>query len=101
MNNAGNLKVRSLKGYLLTGLAVVTCPCHLVIALSLLSGTVVGAFLSEHIVIASLLLLLVFILSSVGAFRLLSGPRVRGLNVDRPKVTKQAPFSKEWNGCQD
>ncbi|MGI1677698.1 MAG: mercury resistance protein [Cellvibrionaceae bacterium] len=93
MNMAEQSKTRSLKGYLLAGMAVVTCPCHIVIAISLLSGTVAGAFLSEHIVIASLLLLAVFMLSTTGAVRLLgqgSTPEVRGSNSQceaRPAVT--------------
>ena len=102
MNTLEQSKGRSLKGYLLAGFAVVTCPCHLVIALSLLSGTVAGAFLSEHIVVASLSLLLVFILSSVGAFRLLrSDPQAGDGSVDGPSVAKpkQTPPSKEWDGC--
>jgi len=98
MNTVGKLEGRSLKGYLLAGLAVVTCPCHLVIVLPLLSGTVAGAFLSEHIIIASLSLLLVFILSLVGASHILrSSPQVG----DSTSVAKQTPSSKEWNGCRD
>ena len=102
MNTVGKPKGRSLKGYLLAGLAVVTCPCHLVIVLSLLSGTVAGAFLSEHIVVASLSLLLVFILSSVGALRLLrSAPIVGGGSADGPSVANHTPSSKEWTGKEE
>ncbi len=102
MNRTESSKGHGLKGYLLAGLAIVTCPCHLVIVVPLLSGTVAGAFLNEHIVVASLLLLLVFILSSVGALRLLrSSPQVGDGSSDGPSVANHTPSSKEWTGCKD
>ncbi|TAM00973.1 MAG: mercury resistance protein [Paraburkholderia sp.] len=48
-------------------LAVFTCPCHLPILIALLSGTVVGAFVADHVGIALLVLLAFFVLSLVNA----------------------------------
>jgi mercuric ion transport protein len=52
-------------------LAVLTCPCHLPILLLVLSGTAAGAYLSQNLGIAFLLLLPVFLLSAYTAWRLL------------------------------
>lgn len=102
MNSTESSKGHGLKAYLLAGLAVVTCPCHLVIVVPLLYGTVAGAFLSEHIVVAALSLLLVFILSLVGALRLLrSAPKVGDVNFDGPSVASHTHSSKEWTRCRD
>ncbi len=35
-------------GYLLFGLFFVSCPCHLLFVIPLISGTLLGAYLSEH-----------------------------------------------------
>lgn len=36
------------KGWLLMGIAFLFCPCHLILILPLLAGTVVGGILSQH-----------------------------------------------------
>jgi mercuric ion transport protein len=57
--------------YVMGTLAVLTCPCHLPVLLLLLSGTAAGAFLSENIGLAAVLLLPVFLLSAIATWRLL------------------------------
>ena len=56
-------------GYLLATLAFLTCPCHLPIWLVLFAGSAFGAVLSENIMIAGAILVVVFILSGMGAIR--------------------------------
>ncbi|MBS2132271.1 broad-spectrum mercury transporter MerE (plasmid) [Burkholderia thailandensis] len=48
-------------------LAVLTCPCHLPILIALLSGTMVGAFVTDHVVVALLVLLALFGFALVNA----------------------------------
>jgi mercuric ion transport protein len=57
--------------YFMGALAFLTCPCHLPILLLLLSGTAAGAYLSQNLGIAFLLLLPVFLLSAFTTWRLL------------------------------
>jgi len=59
-------------GYLLALLAFLTCPCHLPIWLVLFGGSAFGAILSENLVIAGVILIVVFILSGLGAIRRLN-----------------------------
>ncbi len=59
-------------GYLLGVLAFLTCPCHLPIWLVLFSGSAFGAVLSENLVIAGAILVVVFILSGMSAIRRLN-----------------------------
>lgn len=63
--------------YFMGSLAVLTCPCHLPILILLLSGTAAGAFLSENLGLAFLVLLPIFLLSALATWRLLdkSGTR--------------------------
>ncbi len=63
--------VRGVMTYVMGSIAVLTCPCHLPILLLLLSGTAAGAFLSQNLGIAFLLLLPVFLLSGFATWRLL------------------------------
>lgn len=63
--------LRQAMTYLMGTLAVLTCPCHLPVLLLLLSGTAAGAFLSENIGLAAVLLLPVFLLSAIATWRLL------------------------------
>ncbi|MBI1965686.1 MAG: mercury resistance protein [Betaproteobacteria bacterium] len=63
--------VRGALTYFMGALAFLTCPCHLPILLLLLSGTAAGAFLSQNLGIAFLLLLPVFLLSAFATWRLL------------------------------
>ena len=61
-------------GYLLALLAFLTCPCHLPIWLVLFAGSTFGAVLNENLMIAGVILIVVFILCSVGAIRRLKNP---------------------------
>ncbi|MDX9718704.1 MAG: broad-spectrum mercury transporter MerE [Thauera sp.] len=64
---------KPITGYLWSGLAVLTCPCHLPILAVVLAGTTAGAFLSEHWVIAALLLSALFLLALSRALRAFRG----------------------------
>ncbi len=61
-------------GYLLALLAFLTCPCHLPIWIVLFAGSAFGAVLNENLMIAGVILIVVFILSGVGAMRRLKKP---------------------------
>lgn len=52
-------------------IAVLTCPCRFPILLLLLSGTAAGAYLSQNLGTALLLMLPVFLLSALATGRLL------------------------------
>ncbi len=54
---------KSLKGYLILGVAVVTCPCHLPILLALLAGTSLAGVLSQHVGLVLVGLAVVFVVS--------------------------------------
>lgn len=62
---------RGVLFYITAPLAVLTCPCHLPILLVLLSGTAAGAFLSQNLGLAALVLLPIFLLSAIATWRLL------------------------------
>lgn len=64
---------KSPKGYLLLGVAVITCPCHLPLLLAGLAGTSLAAVLSEHFVLALLGLSVIFGLSLVLGLKALRG----------------------------
>lgn len=51
-------------------LAVLTCPCHIPILIFLFSGTAFGAFLSDHIVVAVVVLVVLFLICLGAAMRL-------------------------------
>ncbi len=51
---------RPRKAYLLLGVAAVTCPCHLPLALALLGGTALAAVLREHAAAAFAVMTVVF-----------------------------------------
>ncbi|MBI4610253.1 MAG: mercury resistance protein [Candidatus Rokubacteria bacterium] len=63
----------SLKGYVLLGLAVVTCPCHLPILLLVLAGTGLAGALSQYFGLAFLTLSVIFIVSLVFGLKALKG----------------------------
>ena len=50
-----------LSGYLLLGLAFMTCPCHLPILLGLLAGTGVASLVNEHVGLAVVVLSVLFV----------------------------------------
>lgn len=60
---------KPLSGYLWSVLAVLSCPCHLLILAIVLSGTAAGAFIGEYWGIAALVLTGLFILSVTRVFR--------------------------------
>lgn len=54
--------------YLWGGLALLTCPCHIGVLALVLSGTTLGAFLSEHLgtaLFGSTILVFVFIAAAL------------------------------------
>jgi len=51
---------KSLKGYVLVGLAFVTCPCHLPLLLAVLAGTGLAGALSQHFGLAFVALSVIF-----------------------------------------
>ena len=63
--------VRGVMTYFMGAIAVLTCPCHLPILILLLSGTAAGAFLSDNLGLAALVLLPIFVLSGLATWRLL------------------------------
>lgn len=60
-----------IRGYLLAGVAVLTCPCHVPILILLLSGTAAGAWLADYMLPAVAILAIVFVLSLGAALRAL------------------------------
>ncbi|MBI4562566.1 MAG: mercury resistance protein [Candidatus Rokubacteria bacterium] len=67
----------SLKGYLLLGLAFVTCPCHLPLLLAILAGTGLAGALSQYFGFAFLALTVVFVVSLVWGLRALKSGEPR------------------------
>lgn len=63
---------KSLKGYLLLGLAVVTCPCHLPILLAVLAGTGLAGALSQYFGVTFLILGAIFVVSLVFGLKALT-----------------------------
>lgn len=64
---------RPVTGYLWGALAVLTCPCHLLILAAVLAGTTAGAFLGEHWGIAALALTSLFVLAVARLLRVFRG----------------------------
>lgn len=54
---------RGPRGYLMLGLAFLTCPCHVPILLAVLAGTSAGAYLQENLGLAAVALTGVFVIS--------------------------------------
>jgi len=67
----------SLKGYLLLGLAFVTCPCHLPLLLVVLAGTGLAGALSQYFGLAFVALSLIFVVSLVLGLKALKGSEQR------------------------
>lgn len=61
-------------GYLLFGIFILSSPCHLIFVIPLLSGTLLGIYLSEHYLIIVTGLLLISVISAVASLRLLDRP---------------------------
>ncbi len=68
--------------YLMAAIAIVTCPCHLPILLVVLSGTALGALVSEHQGLAAIGLTVLFLASAWGAVHVFS--RAGRSDSDRP-----------------
>lgn len=64
---------KPLTGYLWGAVAVLTCPCHLLILTAVLAGTTAGAFIGEHWIVAALALSGLFILSVMRLLRAFRG----------------------------
>ena len=62
-----------MKGYLLLGLAFLTCPCHLPILLAVLAGTGLAGALSQHFGVALLAFSAIFVASLFLGLRALKG----------------------------
>jgi len=60
---------KSLKGYLLLGLAFVTCPCHLPLLLAVLAGTGLAGALSQYFSVVFLVLTVIFVASLIFGLR--------------------------------
>jgi len=62
-------------GYLAAGLALVACPCHLIVTLPLLfsvtAGTAIGVFLEQNLYGVIAVSIIAFIIGLILAFRLL------------------------------
>lgn len=64
---------KSMKGYLLLGLAFVTCPCHLPLLLVVLAGTGLAGALSQYFGVAFLVLTVIFIASLALGLKAIKG----------------------------
>jgi uncharacterized protein YneF (UPF0154 family) len=76
-------------GFLAAGIALITCPCHLVLILPLLlsltAGTAVGAFLEKNYYTVIAVSIIVFFGGLILAIRLLGS----GLSEDAPRSSGQ------------
>ncbi len=76
-------------GFLAAGLALIACPCHLVLTLPLLlsvtAGTAVGAFLEQNFYVVIAVSIIVFFGGLILAIRLLGS----GLSEDAPRSSGQ------------
>lgn len=68
---------KPLTAYLLLGLAVVTCPCHLPLVLAVLAGTALAGALSQYLGLAFLVLTAIFVPSLFLGLRALKGSEQR------------------------
>jgi len=73
----------------LLGTAFLTCPCHLPIYLALLSGTVLGAYLWEHIGFSIFFITAYFFLS-LGTGLWLWGRAAQGKKMDKTEMQEKA-----------
>jgi mercuric ion transport protein len=73
MTDEGSAAPRSLKGYLLLGVAFVTCPCHIPILLAVLAGTSLAGVLSQYLGFAVAGLSVMFLVSLLWGLKTLRG----------------------------
>ncbi len=66
---AGTPRPRTIRGYLMLGLAFVTCPCHLPILAVLLAGTGAGAYLKNNLALTAIAVTAAFVTSLVLGLR--------------------------------
>jgi mercuric ion transport protein len=64
---------RPLKGYLLLGVAFVTCPCHLPLLLAVLAGTGLAGALTQYFGVAFFALSVLFLISLVLGLKAVKG----------------------------
>lgn len=57
------LQRRPLKAYLLLGLAVITCPCHLPLLLAILAGTALTGAINPYLGVAFVAMTVIFVVS--------------------------------------
>lgn len=72
-----NAQKRPWKGYPLLATAAITCPCHLPLVLAILGGTVLAAFLEQHLALAVIGLTFVFLFALIGGLKRLGWGRSR------------------------
>ena len=73
MTDSASTRPKSLKGYLLLGLAFVTCPCHLPLLLAILAGTGLAGVLSQYLGVTALALSVIFLASLLLGLKALKG----------------------------
>lgn len=71
------MKAQPWKGYLLLATAALTCPCHLPLLLAILGGTVLAAFLKQHLAWAVIGLTFVFLFALIRGLKLIGMERSR------------------------
>jgi len=75
----------SLKGYVLLGLAVLTCPCHLPILLALLAGSGLAGIVARHFGLVFGALAAVFVGSLLLGLRALRSTQVHEKGARTPE----------------
>ena len=75
MSDKGPATPRSLKGFLLLGLAFITCPCHLPLFLVVLAGTGLAGVLSQYWWVTVTTLSAVFLVSLLFGLKALKGDK--------------------------
>ncbi|MDH3601995.1 MAG: hypothetical protein OEU26_20480 [Candidatus Tectomicrobia bacterium] len=87
---------RGWKSLLSLGLAALACPCHLPLVLILFAGTTLGAWMSQHSVVVTLVMLGVFVVSLLYGLYGLNGQRIADDTTDNaassiPTREKETP----------
>jgi mercuric ion transport protein len=78
------------------GIAALACPCHLPLVLILFAGTTLGAWMSQHSVVVTLVMLGVFVISLLYGVRGFNRQRLAGDATDNaassiPTRAQEAP----------
>lgn len=77
---------RSWRGYFLLATVALTCPCHIPLALAILGGTALAAFLEQHLALAVISLTFVFLFALVAGLKLIGRERSRKCTVNVSEV---------------